>query len=585
MVPKLFLSLLLVLPCALAAQKDTSSKAAKTYFDFTPGTDLGMTALPYDSSFSMKIHLRSQEKIYRINLVEGKGNQPLSKYVSTEGLRMMKFYWDSTAPTLNIRFDYNFNKDYTDSINQKRKKNDHEKPAGTLKPGNKYTLIILHDMMPQIFSPDSNGVDNSSVFYRFASVCYCDLVMPGDPSCDDLYLDALDFYHQIYQQSFSHNITTLDRDSVKAFDGFRTKYFPSYTANDSKIRAISQHSSQTIAGIHFLAGLAQLKQWVQTASQAIQCGQGIWERRCAKGSCPDSACGALKTLKAIWSMSSGDWQLVNSGQFHLQNVSQGSLGMLKAPGLNGRMQNLTTSTSELGELRELLKGLEISLSTNGCTQATGDSCLLAEINQIDGAITEEILALISLRSDLDATAKQNAAFKDDIVTRASAKYHGIDIYNADSYLMDFQTRTSVYITPIFGYAAYGFQNKFTDFTPYLGFQINLQPMNRNVPFRLIRNKTLWQRLTLVTAWTLRSVSYPGKRQDFFGNSSSLITALGFKLSHVAMLSAGALWFKELDPNVLLTDKKIVAVPSLSLTINFNVAQLLNGFASLIPSVW
>ncbi|HMG68771.1 MAG TPA: hypothetical protein VK588_13825, partial [Chitinophagaceae bacterium] len=82
----------------------------------------------------------------------------------------------------------------------------------------------------------------------------------------------------------------------------------------------------------------------------------------------------------------------------------------------------------------------------------------------------------------------------------------------------------------------------------------------------------------------RSVSSPGKRTDFFGNSSSLITAFGFKLNHVFMLNYGALWFKEINPNPFITDKKLKATPSLSLSINLAIRDLLNGFTTLIPSL-
>jgi hypothetical protein len=137
------------------------------------------------------------------------------------------------------------------------------------------------------------------------------------------------------------------------------------------------------------------------------------------------------------------------------------------------------------------------------------------------------------------------------------------------------------ITPVFGYAFYGFQKGFSGFTPYLGFQVNFQGMNRNDPFNQIKRKTIWQRTCFTTAWTLTSVQEVNKRDDLF-DKSSLITALGYKLSHVMMLNAGVLWFKKENPNVLITDKSVAATPVLSLSLNLEIEKLLNGFTKLIP---
>jgi hypothetical protein len=239
-----------------------------------------------------------------------------------------------------------------------------------------------------------------------------------------------------------------------------------------------------------------------------------------------------------------------------------------------RRKNLEFSLNELNDLKSITLQLRTQLQTiQKCKDqlssiAIIDSWLTAVIDTLFES-KKRVLNIIKLKSELESIYIESHLFID------------VDITEVDTYIYNFQARNEMAITPVFGYAFYGFQKGFSGFTPYLGFQVNFQGMNRNDPFNQIKRKTIWQRTCFTTAWTLTSVQEVNKRDDLF-DKSSLITALGYKLSHVMMLNAGVLWFKKENPNVLITDKSVAATPVLSLSLNLEIEKLLNGFTKLIP---
>src|SRR5690606_4381924 len=88
-------------------------------------------------------------------------------------------------------------------------------------------------------------------------------------------------------------------------------------------------------------------------------------------------------------------------------------------------------------------------------------------------------------------------------------------FSATSEIFSFETRAKFRITPDFGYVGYGFQKGFNGLTPYLGFQIEFRYFDKNIPFKLIPNKTIWHRLSFNTGITLASLKKDGQREDFF----------------------------------------------------------------------
>jgi len=157
------------------------------------------------------------------------------------------------------------------------------------------------------------------------------------------------------------------------------------------------------------------------------------------------------------------------------------------------------------------------------------------------------------------------------------------IVTGSSNIFDFKTRSKLQITPDFGYVVYGFQKNFTSFTPYLGFQINFRTLDKNIPWGIYPNKTIWHRLSFMTGWTLAGVAKQGKRENFF-SSSSLLTGLGFKLTNAIKLTGGTMWFYGDDPNPLVDNRKLRMTPYAGISVDLDVKEFLNDFTSLIPNV-
>lgn len=154
-------------------------------------------------------------------------------------------------------------------------------------------------------------------------------------------------------------------------------------------------------------------------------------------------------------------------------------------------------------------------------------------------------------------------------------------FSATSEIFSFETRAKFRITPDFGYVGYGFQKGFNGFTPYLGFQIEFRYFDKNIPFKLIPNKTIWHRLSFNTGITLASLKKEGQREDLFKDKSLLI-GLGLRLSNALRITGGAILFNREDPNPLIDNKQLGITPFVGLSIDLSLKQLLNEVSELIP---
>jgi hypothetical protein len=536
------------LTCVLSSQLTAQVKPVK--IDYAQGTRASVSVnLPYDSGFTLAMHMKNLSTVYSAILARYKNNKTLSANFKKFGFNSLQKSQQGDS-ILNVEFRY------VDKQN-----------SGILKPARTYKLILSYALLPGLYKPGSH----SSLFGLLF-----DAINP-DGTVDSSKLKVAerkysDLRHA--QESLLGNVSSLPAD----FNKFVSSYRSSIYSLDSEYRATARvvDSSTDLKGKMNFDTLQRERACVPNFYQQLLCGKGPCGERCKKKACQDSTCPLLQALKAIWVTDENEFKALVSGNLNLTDVLLPPSSLKKATNNVARLSNLKTSFDLLDEVSEAITTVELSLEEPSKCKDQFE-CLRKLVRDAGAAFSARIASLASL--------VQTDNYIMLAATNASPNYFsGIDVFDTDTYTFDFQTRTSTYITPVFGYAVFGFQKDYTDFVPYLGFQVNLQPMNRNVPFALIRNKTLLQRLCVTTAWTLRSVSSPGKRSDFFGNSSSLITAGGFKLSHVFMFNAGALWFKEINPDPYSTEKSLKASFTVSLSVNLAIRDLLNGFTNLIPSL-
>jgi hypothetical protein len=148
--------------------------------------------------------------------------------------------------------------------------------------------------------------------------------------------------------------------------------------------------------------------------------------------------------------------------------------------------------------------------------------------------------------------------------------------------LNFDTRTAFSITPDFGYVYYGYQNEFQGLAPYLGAQIEFRYFDKDIPFRLIANKTWLHYLSFTTGITLTSVGKAGKRDDFF-SGKSLLTGLGFRLSNAIRITAGGILFYKEDPDPAIDNKKLNMTPFVGISIDLRLKSIMGDLTDLIPS--
>ncbi|MGD8867766.1 MAG: hypothetical protein PVI01_09050 [Gemmatimonadales bacterium] len=106
--------------------------------------------------------------------------------------------------------------------------------------------------------------------------------------------------------------------------------------------------------------------------------------------------------------------------------------------------------------------------------------------------------------------------------------------------------------------------------PYIGVNLYLRPVNKDAPLN-----GLARRFAITIGITVSSVS-DGRsetRDDLFG-SQALLLGAGLRLLPSVRAGAGALLFRKLDPNPLITRKSLASVPYVSLSLDWDIAKTL-----------
>jgi hypothetical protein len=132
-----------------------------------------------------------------------------------------------------------------------------------------------------------------------------------------------------------------------------------------------------------------------------------------------------------------------------------------------------------------------------------------------------------------------------------------------------------------GIVSCGFQKDFTSITPYLGINYSFRSLDSEVPFHYLRKRLkFYQRLAIHVGLTLNTLGKDDHRSNLFG-TNNLILGGGYKFSHVVSITAGALFFNKVNPNPLLDQKKISAVPYLGLSANLKIKAALGDLGKAL----
>jgi len=189
--------------------------------------------------------------------------------------------------------------------------------------------------------------------------------------------------------------------------------------------------------------------------------------------------------------------------------------------------------------------------------------LAAYVRQEEDELRRMSAALASRRVAIDTAAHQLAvAVSEDVALEASTT-------------ADFVTRGGWYISANVGLA---FFPTLGEVSPIVGANFYFTPVNRDVPLRPCEGYR--RRISLVIALTTGSMSRTGQRDDLFA-SRGLVVGIGYRISDILQLSAGALLLKAPDRDPAVDHSTIRFTPYAAVAIDATLSKLLGTFTSAI----
>ncbi|MEL6847885.1 MAG: hypothetical protein AAFP92_05180 [Bacteroidota bacterium] len=115
--------------------------------------------------------------------------------------------------------------------------------------------------------------------------------------------------------------------------------------------------------------------------------------------------------------------------------------------------------------------------------------------------------------------------------------------------------------------------------PYLGVNINFRPINKDIPFRHIRNKNLGSYISLTLGLTAFSFENEEGISDLF-NKMSLLTGVGVRPHRAFRISFGAVTYKKSNPNPLLADR-VAVMPYGAFSIDVDLLEFFKKISSKV----
>lgn len=178
---------------------------------------------------------------------------------------------------------------------------------------------------------------------------------------------------------------------------------------------------------------------------------------------------------------------------------------------------------------------------------------------------------------------------EEAITMAKAYVKAIPIFNDDSKAgytgggLTANSKGKFTVRPDFGVA---FGSNFSDFSaafPFVGARFNLRPLNPNLPYRYIVRKGFWHRSSIGISFTTNSIADAATRFDLVGKNN-LIIDYGFRLNNAMCVSAGAIVFKQANPNPLISTQQLAVIPSLGITIDFSILEAIKDVKTVLTSL-
>jgi hypothetical protein len=243
--------------------------------------------------------------------------------------------------------------------------------------------------------------------------------------------------------------------------------------------------------------------------------------------------------------------------------------------LEKRLQNLKALQKFVDDLIFFTNYLRV----NGIVSSRGNyNDLYIELQNLQQLITDAIKPRIEKAQAAKSQIIQDIS-RFEYVKETTHHIGSTDDFN-------FKTRSKLNIVPDFGFVIVprsirGFSAKLNQlaYSPYLGFNINFRSINKDIPFGLIKYKTVWHRLSFMSGILLTKLKIEGEREDLFANNS-LMAGLGLRINNVVKFSSGVVLYKSLDPNPTIDNPRLGISPYAGLSLDLEVQELFGGISSL-----
>lgn len=213
----------------------------------------------------------------------------------------------------------------------------------------------------------------------------------------------------------------------------------------------------------------------------------------------------------------------------------------------------------------------------------GDRAALAALAAPGGAISQAgdlAFTLAGQAQRLSASLAEREKALADFAGRLQLALQNVFVVDGST-TGNFDTFSNFYISADAGLT---WSPEIDEVVPYGGTNIYLRPVNKNAPLRTLGSfrQTLSRRFAFTIGLTASSIADDGSggntgetRDDLFG-SQSLLVGAGLRLTDMIRVGAGALVFKQKDPNPLIDDETTGRALYVSVSFDLDVARAFQG---------
>jgi len=196
-------------------------------------------------------------------------------------------------------------------------------------------------------------------------------------------------------------------------------------------------------------------------------------------------------------------------------------------------------------------------------------------------ILEWIQTMQNFKESLDKKNALRAKIDKQIVVDENIRLP-IKASNAIASSINFQNRAKLRLVPDFGFITIfkgdGSANR-QDYVPYLGFHVNLRPIDKDVKMRFVRMKSWKYYLSFYSGLTLSSIEVEGQREDFFANKS-LLAGIGIRINHSLRATVGSVIFRANSTNPLSDSKSVKMVMTAGISLDLEIQKFIGGIKSI-----